>query len=55
VSKLTTALEEMDEAQYWLEYLRDCEAVDANRMVPLLKEAGELVAILTASVRTARS
>jgi four helix bundle protein len=51
VSKLTTALEEADESQYWLEHLRDCGLASKP---PLLAEASELVAILTKSVETAR-
>jgi four helix bundle protein len=51
VSKLTTSLEEADEALYWLEHLRDCGL--ASRPV-LLAEAEELTAILTKSVDTAR-
>ena len=49
--KLTTALEEADESQYWLEHLRDCGLASKP---PLLAEASELVAILTKSVETAR-
>jgi four helix bundle protein len=51
VSKLTTALEEADEAQYWLEHLRDCGLASKPA---LLAEATELVAILTKPVDTAR-
>lgn len=51
ISKLTTSLEEADEALHWLEYLRDC-GLASNPA--LLAEASELVAILTRSVDTAR-
>ena len=51
ISKLTTSLEEADEALYWLEHLRDCGLASSPI---LLAEASELVAILTKSVNTAR-
>jgi four helix bundle protein len=50
--KLAQALEEADECLDWLEYLRDSRL--ANNLA-LLDEANQLVAILTASVKTARS
>ena len=52
-SILTIALREADETQYWLELLIESGVVKAQRIQSLLKESGELVAILTASVRTA--
>lgn len=53
-SKLGIALEEADETQYWLEYLQDCRLAPPASLKPLLLEARELVAILTASAHTAR-
>jgi four helix bundle protein len=53
-SKIATVLEEADEAQGWLETLKDCGLVDARTLVPHLKEAEELVKIFTASHRTSR-
>ena len=51
MSKLTTSLEEADEALYWLEHLRDCGLASSP---VLLAEAEELTSILTKSVDTAR-
>jgi four helix bundle protein len=53
-AKLGIALEEADEAQYWLTYLKDCGLAAAKDINPLLQEANELVAILTASLHTAK-
>lgn len=53
-AKLGVALEEADEAQFWLEHLRDCELGDRSVVGTLLAEVTELVAILTASCKTAR-
>jgi four helix bundle protein len=52
-SKLDVALEEADEAQFWLEHIDDCGLVPADRLTALEREAGELVAILTKASKTA--
>lgn len=54
ISKMGTVLEEVDEAQGWLETLADCRLVDAEKLRPHRQEADELVAIFTASYRTLR-
>lgn len=55
-SRLAVAVEEIDESQGWLNHLRRCAASSGQRdsLEPMLKEAGELTAILTASLSTAR-
>jgi four helix bundle protein len=53
-SKIGVALEEADESLYWLEHLADCQLAGANELRPVIREAKELVAILTASNVTAR-
>lgn len=52
-SILTIALREADETQYWLELLSESGIVKPQRLHALSKECGELVAVLTASVKTA--
>ena len=54
VAKLGIVVEEADETVFWLELLVDARIMTADRMAPLLKEAGELLAIVAASQRTAR-
>jgi len=54
ISKICLVAEEADETLFWLEFLVDGEVVGANKMQSLLAEAGELVAIFSASRRTAR-
>jgi four helix bundle protein len=54
-AKLCIVLEEADEAQFWLEFLRDCSLADSGELTALIEEAGELVAIFTAARRTAKS
>jgi four helix bundle protein len=52
ISKLEVALQELDEATYWIELLIDAEIVRPRRLQPLLQEADELTAILVTTVRT---
>lgn len=53
ISKIGIALEEADEAVGWLEVLMGAEPSLAEPIAPLLKEAREIVAILSASRVTA--
>ena len=54
VAKLTTAEEEADETQYWLELLEEASIVRRDRVAALLDEAEQLVRIFVASIKTAR-
>lgn len=59
ISKLSTVEEEADESALWLEMiaeeLADLQLPPAMELPALLSEAGELVAIMVASKKTARS
>ncbi|MCL4257207.1 MAG: four helix bundle protein [Anaerolineales bacterium] len=55
IAKLGIALEEADESQYWLELLIESKLISQQAAEPLLNEANQLVAILTASSKTARA
>jgi len=46
-------LEEADETLYWIEILLEAEIFPEERLSPLMQEANELIAILTASIKTA--
>jgi four helix bundle protein len=52
-SKLAVAEEEADETLYWLELLAESGLMEAERLRELIKEADELIAIFTASRKTA--
>jgi four helix bundle protein len=52
ISKLTVVEEEADESAFWLELLPETELLPAARTEALLKEAGELTAIMVASRKT---
>jgi four helix bundle protein len=55
VSKTGIAIEEADESLFWMELLIEADIIPENRLTDLMKEADELVAILTASAKTARN
>jgi four helix bundle protein len=54
ISKMTTAEEEADEAQFWLELLVETETVTQERVAPLIDEADQIVRILVASSNAKR-
>ena len=55
VSKLGGALQEAEETSYWLELLDEVQLAPADRLSQLTDEAGQLTAILAASVKTAQA
>jgi four helix bundle protein len=54
ISKMEGGLQELDETSYWLELLVGSGSVPHERMQRLLDETEELIAIFTASVKTAK-
>jgi len=54
VSKMGTVEEEADESLYWMELLVEAGIMDVKRIEPLMKEANELLAIIVASINTAK-
>lgn len=55
IAKLGTVVEEADETVFWLELLIESGISQEDRTVGLLREAKELLAIFSASRRTAKS
>lgn len=53
-AKLGIALEEVDECGYWMELLIDSGIVSEEKLNLLYKEADELPAIFTSSIKTAK-
>jgi four helix bundle protein len=53
-AKMGTALEEADETLFWLEIIVEGKIMTADRVQAHIREAGELVAIFSASRATAR-
>jgi four helix bundle protein len=52
ISKWGGALQELEETAYWFELLIGAEIVPETKLAELVKECDELIAILTASVKT---
>jgi four helix bundle protein len=54
LNKINGGLEEADESGFWLEIIRDTDMAPKEKVAPLLKEAGELTAILCAIARNTK-
>jgi four helix bundle protein len=55
INKLKIVEEEADETLYWLELLERRRIGAPDTLLPLIKEANELVSIFVASINTAKS
>ena len=55
IAKASISIEEADEALYWMEMLIEASIIPQERLTALMQEADELIAILTASVKTAKN
>jgi four helix bundle protein len=53
IARLAIVIEECDEAQYWLELLKDQALIEEDRFMNLHGEANDLTAIFVASRKTA--
>ena len=54
ISKLESALQELDESTYWLELLVEYDLVPSRKLAPLQREANELIAILVTCVKNVK-
>lgn len=54
MSKLSIAVEEIDESCFWMEFVIEEKLLEEKQLVVLLSEAKELTAILIASRKTAK-
>lgn len=54
INKMGTVEEEADESLFWMELLAEAGIVKASRIADLMDEAGQLVAIVVASIKTAK-
>jgi four helix bundle protein len=55
INKLRVVEEECDESLFWMELLVDNAFVKASRLRDLMRERNEILAIVVASTKTARS
>ena len=54
VHKNSIAFKEAREARYWLRLLHESETVESERLIDIMEETEQLVAILTTIVRNAK-
>jgi four helix bundle protein len=54
IAKLGIVEEECDEALYWMQMLIEAGIVKNSRLVELMNEADEIIAIVVSSIKTAR-
>ena len=54
ISKLSIVEEEADETLFWLELIKEMEIVDKTLLNSLMQENNEIIAIIVASIKTAR-
>ena len=55
VHKLSIALKEADETEYWLNLLRDSDYITLDQAGSMLTDCSELQRLLISSIKTARS
>jgi four helix bundle protein len=55
ISKMSIALKEANECDYWINLLKDSDLISQNIAVELLAENLELIKMLTASINTAKT
>ncbi|MDR0712364.1 MAG: four helix bundle protein [Prevotellaceae bacterium] len=55
IHKLRIALKEANEAQYWLELLRDSDFIDTPAFVSINDECVELLKLLVSSIKTCKN
>lgn len=55
INKLSIALKEANETDYWLNLLKDSEYIDDKSFASIETECGELIALLIASIRTVKN
>ena len=54
INKLSSALKEADETQYWLELLYESSIINENIFCSLNNDLKEIIAIITSSIKTAK-
>lgn len=55
ISKANLSIEEADKSLYWMEMLIESGLIPPDKLAPLVKEADEIVSVLTMAVDTARA
>ena len=53
IAKLSIVIEEVDESAFWLEFIKDEDVIEKEKVTELLNEATELTKIFISSRKTA--
>jgi four helix bundle protein len=54
ISKMGTVEEETDESMYWMELIIEAELMEEELLAELYREAGEILAMVVSSIKTAK-
>jgi four helix bundle protein len=54
IGKISIVMEESDETEFWLEFIEDEQSLTTERLLPLCREAHELVSIFIKTRKTAQ-
>jgi four helix bundle protein len=54
-SKMSIALKEANETEYWLSLLKDTDYIIENQFISLQSDCEELIAMLVSTVKTSKS
>lgn len=54
IAKLGIVEEECDESLYWMDLIIDSNLMTRQRLLPLIQEGNEILAMVVASIRTAK-
>jgi four helix bundle protein len=55
ISKMSIALKEANETEYWLLLLRDSHLIGPSQTIPLLAANNELISMLVATIKTTKN
>ena len=55
INKLSVAMKEANETDYWLNLLHDSQYINDNSFESMEKDCGELIALLISSIRTVKN
>jgi four helix bundle protein len=55
ISKLSIALKEANECEYWTSLLRDSDFITSSTAIDILSENTQIIKMLTASINTAKN
>ncbi len=55
ISKFGVLLQELDESNYWIEILSECEIMKSAKLSALIRDAKQMLAIFTKAISTTRN